>query len=108
MKNNNAVLPLLSYIKKVSAYGISSYDFISGGMGSGDVNEAYSVSLVEGLRNAGYLLNAQLKEQYEKYIAAENEKNKPYPNNRLAAFMPKVCPAEFIPSPDMLAQQAKV
>jgi len=45
--------------------------------------------------------------EYEAYIAAENQKNKPDPNNLLAAFMPKVRPAELIPAPSELAQQAK-
>ena len=107
LKNNETALPLSPAVKKVAAYGVSSYDFISGGTGSGDVNEAYTVSLVEGLHNAGYLLNGKLMEEYEAYIAAENQKNKPDPNNPLAAFMPKVRPAELLPAPSELAQQAK-
>ena len=107
LKNNQGTLPISATVKKVAAYGVSSYDFISGGTGSGDVNEAYTVSLVEGLRNAGYLLNGQLKEAYETYIAEANEKNKPDPNNPLAAFMPKVRPGEYLPASAQLAQQAK-
>jgi beta-glucosidase len=106
LKNNDA-LPFSQSVKHIAAYGVSSYDFISGGTGSGDVNEAYTVSLVEGLRNAGYQLNGELMAEYEAYIARENEKNMPDPNNPMAAFMPKVRPGEFVPASSGLAQQAK-
>lgn len=106
LKNSNNALPLASTIKKVAAYGITSYDFISGGTGSGDVNEAYTVSLVEGLVSAGYLLDKELQASYEEHIRIENEKNAPDPSNKMAAFMPKVRSAEFVPNAVALSKQA--
>ena len=74
LKNENHSLPLDQKIKKIAAFGNTSYNFISGGTGSGDVNEAYTVSLVDGLKNAGFEMNADLKNRYEKFIASEKEK----------------------------------
>jgi len=104
---NIKTLPLSEQVKKVAAFGVTSYEFISGGTGSGDVNKAYNVSLKDGLTNAGYQLNSDLVGLYENYIKAENEKNKPDPKNRLAMFMPKVRPAEMIIDKSLLQKMAK-
>lgn len=70
LKNDNSVLPLSGDIKKIAAFGNTSYDIITGGTGSGDVNEAYSVALVEGLKNAGLTVDENLKVLYEAYLKA--------------------------------------
>jgi beta-glucosidase len=88
LKNEKA-LPL-SKGQKVVAFGNFSYDLISGGTGSGDVNEAYTVSLVEGLKNADLGFNDDLKTMYDTYI--KTEKAKLPPTN---FFMPKVAIPEM-------------
>jgi beta-glucosidase len=70
LKNGNDALPLSGDIKKIAAFGNTSYDIITGGTGSGDVNEAYSVALVEGLQNAGISVDDNLKVLYEAYLKA--------------------------------------
>ncbi len=77
LKNTNKALPLAKEIKMIAAFGNSSYNVIIGGTGSGDVNEAYSVSLVDGLKNAGYSVNEDLLKMYEAYIKDEKEKLPP-------------------------------
>lgn len=61
LKNDNQTLPLNSNIQKVALFGCTSYNFIAGGTGSGNVNRAYTVSLLDGLKNANFQVNDELK-----------------------------------------------
>ena len=69
LKNNN-VLPIKE-TTNVALFGITSYDFISGGTGSGDVNEAYSISLEEGLNKATIKINNSDNEIVLNQISSE-------------------------------------
>lgn len=73
LKNEGGTLPFASDIKNLAVFGNTSYEIITGGTGSGDVNEAYSVSLVEGLQNAGYTLDKNLMHLYKGYLNAVKE-----------------------------------
>lgn len=77
LKNADNALPLKP-AKKIAVFGTSSFDIIPGGSGSGDVNKAYTVSLIEGLHNAGFTVEKSLKQNYENYIAdAKSKRPKP-------------------------------
>jgi beta-glucosidase len=73
---NNGTLPWNSQfsifnsqsIKTVALFGENSYDFLSGGTGSGCVHPPYVVDMLQGLENAGIKSSATLTDIYRKYI----------------------------------------
>ena len=70
---NNETLPI-NNISNIALIGATSYDFISGGTGSGDVDEAYIIALDEALKDNGFILNKIALNDYEKQI--KNNPNK--------------------------------
>ena len=66
LKNDNT-LPIHN-LKTVALFGVSSYNFMSGGLGSGCVNVGYSVDMVTGLKNVGVSTTPQLTEIYQNYV----------------------------------------
>ena len=100
---NDGVLPLKD-VKNVAVFGCTSFDFIAGGTGSGNVNRAYTVSLLDGLKNAGFNVDESKKEDYLKHIAKEAEAFKAsLGNDQLAAFFPVPRPSELVPDKKELA-----
>jgi beta-glucosidase len=77
LKNNNSALPLSSKSRNLAAFGNTSYEIITGGTGSGDVNEAYSVSLADGLKGAAFTINEELRKAYQTHLRAAKEKRPP-------------------------------
>ena len=71
LKNKHA-LPIKN-VKNIALLGVTSYEFIAGGTGSGDVNEAYTVSLEEGLINAGFEINQAAKKIFETHKTEHKE-----------------------------------
>ena len=114
MKNEKA-LPFGEKIKNVALYGNTSYDFIAGGTGSGNVNHAYVVSLLDGMKNGGYTVSEELKKTYETYLAdckakakaaMEAAAKKDPKTAQLQQFLPQPLPAEKLFSADELTSQA--
>ena len=101
LKNDNGALPLAADVKNVALFGCTSYDFIAGGTGSGNVNRAYTVSLLDGLKNAGYVVDEALKNSYEAYLKTEKER---LSKDKKEWFMPDTRPAEMAVSAQVIRE----
>ena len=116
LMKNDQTLPFAENVKNVALYGNTSYDFIAGGTGSGNVNHAYVVSLLDGLKNGGYTVPEELRAAYTTYAdecrtKAEAEieaaAKKDPKNAQLLRFMPRPLPAEKQFSVEELTKQAE-
>jgi beta-glucosidase len=67
---NKGVLPLKT--KMVALYGAGARMTVKGGSGSGDVHERYSVSIEQGLKNAGFqIVNTRWMDRFESKYEAD-------------------------------------
>ena len=104
---NKGVLPLKD-VKNVAVFGCTSYDFVAGGTGSGNVNRAYTVSLLDGLKNAGFTVDDSKKDFYLKHIADELAAfQASLPDDGTSAFYPTPRPSEIVPAAAELKASAK-
>ncbi|MBQ4408981.1 MAG: glycoside hydrolase family 3 protein [Bacteroidales bacterium] len=82
LTNKQNTLPFSDKIKKVALFGVTSYDYVSGGIGSGDVNEEYTVSLYEGFKNAGLEVDENLNKIYSDIIKFQQDTFRANPANK--------------------------
>lgn len=104
LKNSSSTLPLTNE-KKASVFGITAYDFIAGGTGSGDVNKAYTIDLMTGLNNAGITVDDKLADVYLKYKAFQESIEAAVP--RTGWFWGKAQLPEFAVSKKIINDQAQ-
>ena len=57
LKNKNGALPLQN--QKIALYGMGARLTVKGGLGSGSVEERFSVNIEDGLKNVGYEITTQ-------------------------------------------------
>jgi beta-glucosidase len=101
---NKGVLPLNPNIKTVALYGVAAYRPIAGGTGSGDVNRRYTVSLVEGMRNAGYKVDNSMIDTYTKLLS---DHDAAVAKMDITWWMPKPLASEVVPSDENIQKAAQ-
>jgi beta-glucosidase len=94
---NAGALPLPAKAR-LALFGNSSYSMTTGGTGSGDVNEAYSISLLQGLKDAAFAGDATLAEPYARHIADEEAKRPPMP---MPFMLPPPIPEMAVPADEI-------
>lgn len=104
---NKDALPILPTAKNVALYGTTSYDIVPAGMGFGSTGVGYyAVSMVEGMRNAGYKVDGNLIKQYKKHLA--DEQKRLYPKGRPPfSLTPPLRADEFLPTSEEMQAQVK-
>jgi beta-glucosidase len=101
LKNEDRALPLPP-ASTVALFGNASYELIVGGTGSGEVNEAYVVSLDTGVEAAGYVVEASLRDEYRNFIA-DQKAQRPAPT----PFFPTPPVPEMAVTADRLTQLSR-
>lgn len=108
LKNNNSALPLKNG-SPIALFGATAYKSIAGGTGSSNVNKAYVTDIARGLENAGFSLNARLKDVYTKYAAFQNEILDKFPDcpewQKLSYHRTVLPEMDFSGNTEMIAQE---
>ena len=104
LKNESQTLPFDKKIKTIALYGKTSYDFIAGGRGSGEVNYEKSISLLEGLSGAGYKSDEALASFYRNAVDSIFKTSKADARSKKYAV---AYAKEILPSASMLASEVK-
>ncbi|MGB3626305.1 MAG: beta-glucosidase [Henriciella sp.] len=105
LRNEGSTLPLDPSIKTVALFGVGAYSTVSGGTGSGDVAEAYTIHVADGLIEHGWTIDQDLASTYRGFID-EFEASKPKPKTVMEQFLLHARPAEMALPDDVIAGAA--
>jgi len=103
LKNENRTLPLHAPAK-LALFGNHSYDITIGGSGSSVVNEAYSISLPQGLHDAGFVTDTALADLHTTHLV-EVKRQLPERRSRRQPLLTAL--PEYRPDPALLASSAE-
>jgi beta-glucosidase len=105
LKNSDATLPLPQSTTQVALFGVTSYDFIPGGTGSGNVNRAYTATLIDGLSNVGLDIDPNLRQTYTAHLDEFN-RTKTVATSGIETLLPPAMPSEPTIAADTIAAAA--
>ena len=106
LKNDAASLPLAPE-SKIALFGVTSYEFITGGTGAGNVNGSYVIDLKKGLSDAGFGLDKTTDDFYKDCLKYERFNTRRINSKFDKWFVDAERPAEAMPSKAVLEQAAK-
>lgn len=106
LKNEAISLPLAPE-SKIALFGVTSYEFITGGTGAGNVNGSYVINLKQGLSDAGFGLDKATDEFYNDCLKYERFNTRRINGKFDKWFVDAERPSEALPSRTVLEQAAK-
>jgi len=89
LKNDNSTLPFKK-VKKIALFGKTSYQFMTGGTGSGEVNYDHAPSLDEALIAAKFQLPKSLTDCYKQFIDSVKQQEKKEKQKFAVDFAPEL------------------
>ena len=90
LKNDNAALPFTRKVKRIALFGKTSYRFMIGGTGSGEVNYDHAASINDAMTDAGYKLVQPVADCYTQFIDSVLNKTKEQDRKQVIAYEPEV------------------
>lgn len=106
LKNEAISLPLAPE-SKIALFGVTSYEFITGGTGAGNVNGSYVINLKQGLSDAGFGLDKATDDFYKDCLKYERFNTRRINGKFDKWFVDAERPSEALPSRAVLEQAAK-
>jgi len=89
LKNENSTLPFKK-VKKIALFGKTSYQFMTGGTGSGEVNYDHAAALDEAFGTAKFQLSKTLTDRYRQFIDSVRQHEKKENQKFAVDFAPEL------------------
>ena len=89
LKNDKNTLPFKN-VKRIALFGKTSYRYIAGGTGSGEVNYKYASTINESFEKNGYKVSKSLEKTYSQFIDSIKQTSKDQNDKFVVDFHPEM------------------